>query len=195
MLHAAAPEVTDELEREKDQDLLQDELDCSCEHTATAAREFSNCWAAPEVAIAKTSSDFREICNRRVCTHVAIRVEARKAWQRTYDLKREASEAQESVFSHRVRTRRFSHEHARAGLFNDALGSLGQAVRAAAQATYSLTCGVPDRESNEIKYLREATEVTERWQQQLQDGQPVNKVMTKLMGRHFPRSTGRELYQ
>ena len=41
------------------------------------------------------------------------------------------------------------------GLVNDALGSLGQAVRAAAQATHSLTCGVPDRESNEIKYLRD----------------------------------------
>ena len=69
------------------------------------------------------------------------------------------------------RTRHISNEHARV---NDALGSLGQAVRAAAQATHSLTCGVPDRESNEIKYLREATELIERWQQQLQDGQPVS---------------------
>ena len=30
-------------------------------------------------------------------------------------------------------------------------------------------------ESNEIKYLREATELIERWQQQLQDGQPVSR--------------------
>ena len=49
-------------------------------------------------------------------------------------------------------------------------------MRAAAHATHSLTCGVPDRESNEIKYLREATDVIERWQQQLQDGQPVSKA-------------------
>ena len=71
------------------------------------------------------------------------------------------------------RTGRFSNEHARMeGLVNDALGSLGQAVRAAVQATHFLTCGVPDRESNEIKYLREATEVIENWQRQLQDGQP-----------------------
>ena len=70
-----------------------------------------------------------------------------KAWQRTYDLKKEASKAQENVFSHNERTKRISNEHARAeGLFNDGLGSLGQAVRAAAQATHSLTCGVPDKE-------------------------------------------------
>ena len=75
------------------------------------------------------------------------------------------------------RTRRFSNEHARTErLVNDALGSLGQTVRAVAHATNSLTCGVPDRESNEMKYLREATEVIERWQQQLQDGQPVSKA-------------------
>ena len=45
VLHAVAPEVTDELDRsQKDQDRLQDELDCSCEDMATASREFSNCW-------------------------------------------------------------------------------------------------------------------------------------------------------
>ena len=53
---------------------------------------------------------------------------------------------------------------------------LGRAVRAAAQATHSLTCGVPDRDSNETKYLREATELIEDWQRQLQGGQPVNKA-------------------
>ena len=43
---------------------------------------------------------------------------------------RKASKAQENVLSHKERTRRFSNEHARTqGLVNDALGSLGQAVR------------------------------------------------------------------
>ena len=177
VLSATVTEATDELGRaQKDQDRLQDELDCSCEDVATAVREFSNCWAAQEAAIAKTSIAFREICKKRA-THEAICVEARKAWRNTYDLKRKASEAQENELSHRERTRRFSNEHARAeGLVNDALGSLGHAVRAAVQATHSLTCGVLDRESNEIKYLREATEVIETWQQQLQDGQPVSKA-------------------
>ena len=59
-------------------------------------------------------------------------------------------------------------------LVNDSLGALGHAVRDVAQATHSLTCGVPDRESNEIKSLREATELIEEWQKQLQDGQPVS---------------------
>ena len=97
VLYAVVTEATDELGRaEKDQDRLQDELDCSCEDVANAAREFSNCWAAQEGAIAKTSSAFREICKKRA-THEAICVEARKAWQNTYDLKRKASEAQENV--------------------------------------------------------------------------------------------------
>ena len=46
---------------------------------------------------------------------------------------------------------------------NDSLGSLGRAVGAAAQATHSLTCGVPERECNETKYLREAIEISEDW--------------------------------
>ena len=33
---------------------------------------------------------------------------------------------------------------------------------------------MPDRESNEIKYLREATELIEAWQHQLLTGQPMS---------------------
>ena len=47
-------------------------------------------------------------------------------------------------------------------------------LQAAARATHSLTCGVPDRESNEVKYLREATELIEEWQFRLQGGQRVS---------------------
>ena len=91
-----------------------------------------------------------------------------KALHRTYDIKRKASEIQESVATHKERTRRIANEHARAeGHVNDGIGSLGQAVQSTATATHSLTCGVPDRESNEVKYLREATELIETWQHQL----------------------------
>ena len=66
MFCAEVTEVTDELERaQKDQDRLQDALDCSCEDMATAAREFSICWAAQDAAIAKTSSVFKEIYHQR----------------------------------------------------------------------------------------------------------------------------------
>ena len=49
-----------------------------------------------------------------------------------------------------------------------------EAMQAVAKATHSLTCGVPDRESNETKYLREATELIEEWQHQLLSGQPMS---------------------
>ena len=70
---------------------------------------------------------------------------------------------------------RITNEHARAeGHVNDGIGSLGKALQVAAKATHSLTCGVPDRESNETKYLREATELIEEWQHQLLSGQPMS---------------------
>ena len=39
----------------------------------------------------------------------------------------------------------------------DSVSCLGWFVKETANATHSLTCGVPDRESNETEYLREAT--------------------------------------
>ena len=54
------------------------------------------------------------------------------------------------------------------------MGFLGKALQAAARATHSLTCGEPERESNETKYLREATEVIEEWQFRLQGWQRMS---------------------
>ena len=77
-------------------------------------------------------------------------------------LKRKAAEVQENVISHSERTRRITNEHAKAeALVNDSFGTLGHCVRDAASATRSLTWELPDRESNEIKYLREATDSIE----------------------------------
>ena len=173
-IHTAAAGTAGELERiQKDQGRLQDDFDCSNDDLAAATREFSDCWTTHEATGAKLSNAFREVCNRRA-THEAICVEARKALHRAYDIKRKASEIQESLATHKKRTRRISNEHARAeGHVNDGIGSLGRAVQAAAKATHSLTCGVPDRESNEAKYLREATELIEGWQLQLQGGQAM----------------------
>ena len=84
----------------KDQDHLQDEVDGSCEELAVASREFSDCWTAHETVSAKLCSAFREVHTERAA-HETVCVEARKAWQRTYDLKRKASEAQENLLSHR----------------------------------------------------------------------------------------------
>ena len=160
--HAATLEVAEELERtQKDQGNLQEDLDCSCDDLAAATEEFSDCWAAHEATDVALSNAFREVCNRRAI-HEVICVEAKKALHRTFEIKRKASEIQEGLATHRERTRRITNEHARAeSHVNDGIGSLEQAVQVPAKATHNLTCGVPDRESNEIKYLKEATEVIE----------------------------------
>ena len=168
-LHAATLEVAEELERaQKDQGRLQDDLDCSSDALTAATKEFSDCWAAHEATGGKLCNAFREVCNR-CAAHEDFCVDAKKALQRTFEIKRKASEA-----AHRERTRRITDEHARAeGHVNDGIGSLGEAMQAVAKATPSLTCGVPDRESNETKYQREATELIEEWQHQLLSGQPM----------------------
>ena len=40
---------------------------------------------------------------------------------------------------------------------NNSLGCLGDLVKDTAGATHALSSGVPDRDSNEAKYLREAS--------------------------------------
>ena len=47
-------------------------------------------------------------------------------------------------------------------------------MKETAAATHSLTCSVLDRESNEIKYFKEATELIGEWQKQQQGVPPVN---------------------
>ena len=73
-------------------------------------------------------------------------------------------------------TRRVTNEHTRAeAAVNHSLGNLGCCVREAAAATHSLTCGLLDRESNEIRYHKQATELIEEWQNQLQGAPPVSR--------------------
>ena len=57
---------------------------------------------------------------------------------------------------------------------NNSLGNLGCCVKEAAAAIHSLTCGIPDSQNNEIRYLKQASELIEEWQRQLQGVQPVN---------------------
>ena len=40
---------------------------------------------------------------------------------------------------------------------------------------HTLTCGVLDREGNETKHLREATEMIEGWQKRIQRGHSVSR--------------------
>ena len=151
-LHVATLEVSEELERTlKQQGRLQDDLDSSSDALTTASKDCSDCWPAHEATGLKLCNAFREVCNRRAAHEEKI-VDAKKALQRTLEVKRKATEIQEDVAIHRERTRRITNEHATAeGHVNDGTGSLGKALQAVARATHSLTCGVPDRESNETK--------------------------------------------
>ena len=91
-------------------------------------------------------------------------------------IKRKASEVQEGLATHRGANKdasRTSTPDRKASSVTELAPC--RAVQAAAKATHSLTCGVPDRESNEVKYLREATELIEAWQQQLQGGLPMSE--------------------
>ena len=93
VLFVAASEVVEELDRfEKDQDRLQDEMECTCEDLAIVSKEFSNCRATHEAASAQLSSAFKEVSNRRA-THEAICAVVRTAWHKTFELKRKATEA------------------------------------------------------------------------------------------------------
>ena len=73
---------------------------------------------------------------------------------RTSELKRKTMDAHESMISHIERTKRIANEHAKAEVpVNNDLENLGCCVKEEAAATNSLTCGVPDRECNEIRDL------------------------------------------
>ena len=117
---------------------------------------------------AQLSGAFREASNRRA-THEATCSEVEKGSPRTLEVKRKATEALERMSTHRERSRRVTNEHTKSEVaVNNSLGWFGRCVKATAQATHSLTCGVLDRESNEIRYLHQATELIEEWQRQLQ---------------------------
>ena len=118
---------------------ILDELKGRRKSLDSAFREFSNCRALHEAAWA----DLKEVSLRHI------------------ELKRKANDAHERTQSPWGRFRRVSEDHVMAEeVLNDSLGCLGTLVKDTAGATHALTCGVPDRESNETKYLEEALEVT-----------------------------------
>ena len=141
----------------------------------TASREFTNCWALHNAACAnvtntsaKLSGAFREVSNRRA-TREATCAEVKKASQRTAELRRKASEANEKTRSHRDVPGEYEHTRSEAAV-NHSLGFQGWCGKETAAATHSLTSGIPDRESNEIRYLKQATELIEEWQSLVQRG-------------------------
>ena len=84
---------------------------------------------------------------------------------KTMDLKRKAYDAHDMTCSHRDWCRRATKELTKAEeALNDNLGCFGDLVKDTASSTYALSCGVPDRDNNETKYLGEAREMIDAWQ-------------------------------
>ena len=127
-------------------------------------------WSPP-----RTSSPTAGLVTMLRALHEATCADLKKACQETAELKSKETDAHEKTRSHRERCRRATKEHTRSeAAVNHSLACLGWCVKETAAATHALTCGVPDRESNEIKYLREATELIDEWQKQLQGVPPVS---------------------
>ena len=129
-----------------------------------ATKEFSDCWAAHEATGVQLCNAFRDVCNRRAA-HEVICVDAKKALHRTFELSARPRRYKKAWRHTGSELDVLTNERARAeGHVNDGIGSLGRALQAAAKAMHSLTCRVPDRETDETKYLRKATELIEAWQ-------------------------------
>ena len=78
---------------------------------------------------------------------------------------------------HRDSLRRATRDHAKAEeVLNNSLGCLGTLVKDTAGATHTLACGVPDRESNETKYLKDALEVINDWQSRCSRRSPEGRA-------------------
>ena len=129
---------------QKDQDRLQNELEFTCEGMVTASKELTSCWA---LHIAACADVHREVSNRRA-THEAICAEVKK--DRRSQTKRHGS-AREDALPPRALHKNHQRAHE---IRSTCLGFLGRCVEGTSPDTHTLTCGVPDRESNEIRYLK-----------------------------------------
>ena len=76
-----------------------------------------------------------------------------------------AENAHTGTILHRDSLRRATRDQVKAEeVLNNSLGCFGTLVKDTAGATHALACGVPDRESNETKYLKDALKVINDWQ-------------------------------
>ena len=107
------------------------------------------CWKI--VAKGWMAPSFREFSNCRAL-HAAAWVDVQEASQRHSELKRKQKDAHERTFHHGESLLRTTKDHVKAEeVLNNSLGCLGVLVKDTAGNIHALTCGVPDRVSNETK--------------------------------------------
>ena len=134
-----------------------------------AQRQQDDALEALEECRKNMDSAHREFSNYRAL-HEAAWFDVKETGRRHSEL-RKWEDAHKKTFLQRDCTRRATSGDVNAEeVLNNSVECLGTHVGGTANATHALTCGVPDRESNKIKYLREATEMIEEWQRQLQRG-------------------------
>ena len=104
--------------------------------------------------IAETSAEFQE-ANRNL----------EDAGKGSTETKRKADDAHDRIKTHRDRCRRATKE---LGTFeedlNDSLGRMEQLKEDTAAATHTLSCSIPDRDYNEVRYLQETLDMIEDFQ-------------------------------
>ena len=121
-------------QHQKEQNRPQDELDATRESMDIVSREFTNCWAHLNTA-------FR---SQRTKHSTMSRVSLQNVCQTTAELKR-ADDAHERTKSHKEGCRRATKEHTKfKAATNHSLGRSGWFHKETANATQSLTDGVPD---------------------------------------------------
>ena len=141
---AEAYEAMDELAvAQQRQARFQDDLNCTRESLEIPFRELKNCRTLHDAA-----------CD-----------DLEDASKRTLEVKRKADDAHDRTRSHRERCRHATKDFTMAEeVLHNNLGCLRDLVKDTASATHALSCGVPDRDSDEAKYLREALEMIDEFQ-------------------------------
>ena len=139
---------------------LKQKTKAALDRLADVCKTFEDTWANVENDTAEGDIFFAEayVAMDDLATAQQYRLE--DASLRTTELKRKADVTEERSQFHRERCRRATKDH----VLNNSLDCLGALVKETARATHALTCGVPDRESNGTKYLKEALDTSNDWQ-------------------------------
>ena len=93
--------------------------------------------------------------------------------------KRQADDAHDQISAHRDRCRRATEFVTAEEDLNDCLGRMGQLAQDTAGGTHALSCGVPDRDSNEVRYLQEALDMIEDFQRRGARQEEAETILVK----------------
>ena len=95
----------------------------------------------------------------------SVRAPEEDCWQGITETNRKADDAHDRIKTHRDQCRRATKELETAEEdLNDSIGRMEQLLEDTAAATHALSCGIPDLDSHEVRYLHEALDMIEDFQ-------------------------------